>query len=272
MTEMHADKLRGTKHAQAAIDFLLTYGLAFLIIGVIIAVLYVVLLQVPSSIPSTCSFETGLECKAVIFGSNALNTTFTLLVSNNEPYSVMNPAANAIFDGAAHALACTPSFVLRGGTIVCNVTLAGTYTQGSLKSGSINIIVTPCQSDSASPCTLQKQNLTGTFSTQVQPKTLILSYSMNVIAENYTPSVNQKDLINATIYLEEGSTKYPISGATVNFTSNSVYATFSPQKSTSSASGVARTYVASSAAGNVLITAAFANTISANTVIGFSRH
>ncbi|MDE1870526.1 MAG: hypothetical protein KGH71_06165, partial [Candidatus Micrarchaeota archaeon] len=61
----------------------------------------------------------------------------------------------------------------------------------------------------------------------------------------------------------------PLLGATVNFTSNSSNAPLSPLITTTDGSGNAASYISSSATGNVLVTASFANQI-ANAVISFT--
>ncbi|HVA82864.1 MAG TPA: hypothetical protein VNF06_01745, partial [Candidatus Aquilonibacter sp.] len=61
----------------------------------------------------------------------------------------------------------------------------------------------------------------------------------------------------------------PLSGATVNFTSNSISASISPLVITSDGSGNAVSYISSSVTGNVFVTAYFAN-VTANALITFT--
>ena len=58
----------------------------------------------------------------------------------------------------------------------------------------------------------------------------------------------------------------PIPGATVNFTSNSIYSTITPSSVISNGNGNAAALLSSSATGSVLVTASFANVLATNTI------
>ncbi len=258
------------KREQAAIDLLLTYGIAFVIVAAVVSILYILLLQVPSSIPSNCVFEIGISCSIISIGSNASGTSIILIASNQETYPIFSPTAEVELGGAQYSFACIPSLVIQGGTIACNTTVSKTFSEGTLESGTINVAATPCLGANSTQCTLQKQNFTGTFSTHIQPFEKI-SYGINVSAENSTVSTDTDDKIFAHVTIEVNRVLYPFVGVTVNFILNSTGASFNKTNSITSEGGIALTGLTSSSTGNYIVKAKFGNIKSANVTITFKK-
>jgi len=56
--------------SQSALEYLITYGWAILIIAVVISLLYLYVAVPKVIVPSTCSFLTGAVCQDMIFGTD----------------------------------------------------------------------------------------------------------------------------------------------------------------------------------------------------------
>ncbi|MDE1869985.1 MAG: hypothetical protein KGH71_03300, partial [Candidatus Micrarchaeota archaeon] len=255
--------------AQSATEYLLTYGWAFLIAAIVIASLYLFVFAPSTLTPSSCTFYSGVFCQDLILGSSATLSKMAMLLTNSNPYPIINPSITVNVTGIAPIQGtCVPNFVLPGGAIICSATITPALSQGALASGKFIFSYTPCPGGNVSQCSSNtRQSYTGSYNTHVSPLLSPTDITITLAAQNSSQVAlsTSLDKLTANVKLL-GS---PLSGATVNFTSNSVSAMISPLVVTSDGSGNAVTHISSSVSGNVLVTAIFANQ-SANAIILFT--
>ena len=211
------------KKSQSAIEYLITYGWAILIIAVVISLLYLYVAVPKILVPSTCSFVTGATCQDMIFGTNTIThaTAIGFFITNSRRYPIYDPKIYASVNGKnTSATACKPSFVLAGGSIICvlNVTSVSS-SLGQFFSGSVYLNASYCglapNTSSPSSCsTVPKETYEGIYSAHAEPL-VSPSYALSLSVANSTnPANNAKDELIARIDL----LGYPQSGATINFT------------------------------------------------------
>src|SRR5574337_881936 len=116
---------RGNK-AQSAMEYLVTYGWAILIIAIVVSLLYLYVIVPSTVVPSSCSFVSGAYCNNIIVGTNLQThvTKLAVFLTNTQQYPLANPAL-VVRTGSINSTpyACSPTFVLAGGSVVCTVTL-----------------------------------------------------------------------------------------------------------------------------------------------------
>ena len=268
MASESSDIPKNNFKAQAAIEYLLTYGWALLVIAIIASLLYLFITSPPSITPSSCAFSASVYCQDIIFSSNSVSSSVALFLTNTQPYAVIAPQIKANFSSGQVTGTCRPYFVLPGGDIICNVTTSQPMSQGSLASGVLFVSSLPCVSGNVLSCqqTSQRQTYLGNYNTHVAPMVSSNAITISLSVTNLTQATNINDRLTATVKLYG----VPIPGATVNFTSNSVSASINPNSVSTNGNGKAASLISSSASGNVLVTAAFANVFVTN-VITFSR-
>lgn len=119
-----------SKRAQAALEFLSTYGFAFLIILVMVGALtYFGVLRPDRLIPNRCTFPADVNCyeyQMVSTGAGAdLNIVLRNTLGNTIEFNQTSGAANSTFGNGP--CTSTPTQVIGGGqtTFTCN--LVGTF-------------------------------------------------------------------------------------------------------------------------------------------------
>ncbi len=167
----HSTRAIGEKKAQSAMEYLLTYSWALLVIAIIISLLLYFTLAPSYIAPSSCTFVSGAYCKGMIFASNSLGTKVGIFLSNLQTIPLLNPTLSLNVSGTTYAGTCMPSFVLPGGAIICNVTLPQkALALGALESGKIYLSAIPCPSGNATLCkTSAPQTYLGGFTAHVSP-------------------------------------------------------------------------------------------------------
>ncbi|MDE1869557.1 MAG: Ig-like domain-containing protein [Candidatus Micrarchaeota archaeon] len=254
---------------QSATEYLFTYGWAILIAAIVVASLYLFVFAPSTLAPSSCTFDSGVFCQDLILGSSSTLSKMAMLLTNSNPYPILDPSIIVNISGAApiHG-ACVPNFVLPGGAVICSATISPALSKGALATGSFIFTYIPCPGGNVTECsTNARQSYTGSYDTHVSPLLSPTDITITLAAQNSSQVavLTTLDKLTATVRLL-GS---PLSGATVNFTSNSINASISPLVTTTDGSGNAVTHISSSKSGNVLVMASFANAI-ANTIISFT--
>ena len=84
-------KPRKSSNAQAAIEYLTTYGWAILIIAVVVSLLYAFVFAPSFITPQKCTFASGANCNDVIIGTSSTASKIVLLLSNSQQYSMDTP-------------------------------------------------------------------------------------------------------------------------------------------------------------------------------------
>ena len=256
---------------QASSEFLTTYGFAIIIVALVIALIYTFTSMAQSSVPTSCTFTFGAYCNDLVLASNSLGSHAIFLFTNTQQYALVNPqmTINSTGTGTASGT-CEPKFAPAGSAIICNVTISGkTINTGSTVSGQVRLTGITCPSGNAAACASQPtQTFTGTFSTHSTSLIASNPVSITLNAQNTTQlSEGSFDQLTAKVLM----LGYPLTGASVNFTSNSISAAISPSISASNSNGDSYSYVSSyNASGPVKITASFAGH-NASTVITFNR-
>ncbi|VVB76855.1 Uncharacterised protein [uncultured archaeon] len=259
--------------AQSALEYLVTYSWAVLVIASVIAFLFLFVLAPSRLTQQACRFSFGSYCQDFIFGSNAVASSVGILLTNSQSFAILNPSIQVNVTGFPLTTSdCLPSYVLPGGAIICTVTIPQQSTQGMLVAGKLYLSAIPCQSGDAASCASnQRQNYSGAFATQVQPL-IIPNVSITLSAKNATnPANGAIDPLTATVKFFGSS----VSGATVSFSyvpisPNSPFATLSPAASSSDSSGHSFSGISSMTSGDVNVIASFAGQ-SANTIVSFRQ-
>jgi len=259
--------LRNTK-AQSATEYLLTYGWAFLIAVVVIAALYLFVFAPSGIVPSSCSFQSGAYCQDLVLGSSSSLSKLAALLSNTNPYPIITPQITVNISGIAPIQGtCSPNFVLPGGAIVCSATITPAISQSALASGTFIVSYIPCPGGNVSLCSSnQRQFFPGSFNTHSSPLLSPITVNIILTAQNSSQIAlsSVKDKLTANVKL----LGTPLSGATVNFTTNSLNAVLTASVATTDGSGNAVVYLSDPVAENVLVRANFSNSTS-NTIVQF---
>ena len=261
------------RRGQSAMEYLITYGWAILLVAIIVSLLYLYVVVPHIIVPSSCSFVSGAYCNDIVLGSNAIThaTKIGLFLTNTQPYPIANPVLYANINGAnTTQYLCKPSFIFPGGTIICIANITQTTTLGQFLAGTLYLKALYC-GFSAKPAsslncttTAPTEIYTGKFNAHAEPLVSTTS-SITLTAKNTTnpgnPANNAKDPLYATVKL----LGYPLHGATVNFTayySNGTSATppysISPAITTTGTAGVADSAIWGDVTGNVTVEASYA--------------
>ncbi|MGC9037849.1 MAG: InlB B-repeat-containing protein, partial [Candidatus Micrarchaeia archaeon] len=238
------------------------------------AIFYFFVIAPSSIVPSSCGFSYGVACPDLVFGSNSTSSKVVLLLTNTQQYPVLNPILyiNSTYIGNIRA-ACSPSFVLPGGAIICNISIPNkAISMGTLVNGKLYLQAKLCPSWNASSCSsAQPQTYAGSFVTHAAPLLQSTPVSLSLYAENTSQvATGALDKLVATVEI----LGYPLTGATINFTivqsQNGQQVKLQPSMTTSSSNGEAISYISSTSPGIVDVVASFAGTKSNIVSINFT--
>jgi len=257
--------------AQSAMEYLTTYGWAILIVGIITSLLYLYSTTPSTIVPTSCVFVTGVHCNAMVIGVNPTThaTTIALFLTNSQPYPLANPYLFVKLNGAnSTGVSCTPNYALASGSMVCVLPLSKKTSLGQFLSGRLYLNATYCGLQvnyshsnmcNASP----KETYAGTFQSHIEPL-IDTNTTITLTAQNATQLANNAhDPLISTVKL----LGYPLSGATVNFTTNAIGYTISPDYTTTNTTGKALSAIWGSTAGNVVVTASYAGLNASTNII-----
>ncbi|MGC8648148.1 MAG: hypothetical protein ACP5SJ_01460, partial [Candidatus Micrarchaeia archaeon] len=273
--------IRKEEEGQSAMEYLMTYGWALLLIAIIASLLYLYIGVPHVIVPSSCAFTFGAYCDDLVVGANATTHASKLAVflTNTQAYPILHPELFVNVNGVnSSASACQPNYVLPGGAIICEVSLPVQESLGSFLAGKIYLNASYCglavnttpQGCESAP----KETYVGSFSAHTAPL-ISTSSSLTLSVKNSTQSAieNVKDPLYATVKL----LGYPLTGATVNFTaffqSNGTSAippySINPAITTTNTTGTALSYIYGNRPAKVIVYVYYANYTS-NTVINFT--
>ncbi|MDE1856813.1 MAG: hypothetical protein KGH98_01875 [Candidatus Micrarchaeota archaeon] len=257
---------------QSALEYLVTYGWALVIIAVAAVLLYAYINSPGQVTSSSCNFVQGAYCNDMVLGTNITThqTVVAFYLTNIQQYPIESPTIYANVNGTnSTGNACKPNFVLAGGSIICILNLPVTTTLGALVSGNVYLKAKYCglvniPNSAASCAAAPYQTFLGSFVGHAQPvvnPNVTLSITANTLRP---PANNQKDALFVHVKL----LGYPLNAATVNLTTNNSGYTVSPNPVRSNTTGIALSYINSTIVGNVIVTANYSGTL-ANITLDF---
>ena len=161
---------------QSAIEMLITYSWAMLIIALFVSMIFVLSFSRPASsyIQSSCNIEPSLPCAEAIAtaASSTKPIEYTVLFSNNLGTAIYMPSnsftATTTGLGVAGIVTwtgnCTPNFAPEGSLVLCKVAISGATAPplSSLLSNSFAIRYGICNTNSVSSCSSAVYTSTGT--------------------------------------------------------------------------------------------------------------
>ena len=255
--------------AQAAIEFLTTYGWAIMILMIVLAFAFYLLSSQATIVSTICTINSGFKCTEFLMESNTISSTALFFLNNIQQYPVKGTTVTANISSVGTITAkCSPNFVLPGGDMLCTALLSQTFSNTLSVGGKISVNSTVC-TDISNPVSCNKKypiNYSGTIYTRAvsyTPQQCSISVSSNT--EN--PGINIAYPVYATVKINNN----PIPGATVNFSSTSSSLKMSPSFINTETNGTATTYVTSTSTGSNTITATFYSTCSSSLSLSFSQ-
>ena len=237
---------------QSAVDYLITYGWAIIVISISIAFIYFYLQGQVLALPSRCSLGTEVICTDLALGSNTAFTAMQIVLVNGQQYSVENAIATVDISGYGdYQSSCSPFYVLPGGKVICSVTGLPSMHINSGTSGYILFNESACTTIGTTSCSKYfRESFNGTYGTTVSPSVPSVSCTMTANALQPTATSGTSITMDANVLLS-GS---PVQGITVGFVSSSLYSSFSQNYALSNPNGTASISVTDPQAESVIIT------------------
>ena len=249
---------KGASRAQSAIDFLVTYGWALLIVAVVLALLYSYTSLPANIVPGSCNFYSSISCTDIVFSTNSL----TLYLINSQTFPISGPALYASINGHNTVTAsCVPDFVLPGGLIACAISpLPVSMPFGTLAGGSLYLTGAYCGLATnyvltGNCVTAPTITYSGSFSAHSEPQPNPMPYASNytiyITAQNATQSHGTaRDPLYAQVMLGN----YPVEGMTVSFSLNNAGFFLQTPITTTNVTGGALDYVWGGSSSNIIVT------------------
>ncbi|MGC8587386.1 MAG: hypothetical protein ACP5K9_03835, partial [Candidatus Micrarchaeia archaeon] len=141
---------------QSAMEFLITYDWALLLIGIFIATLYYFVVVPYVLTPNYCVFSNGVTCDAMFLATNSMHATkIGLLLTNTQSIPISNPSIVANINGENTTLArCMPGYVPSGGSIVCILNLPISSSINTYVAGNLYLYANSCPYKNATNCSV----------------------------------------------------------------------------------------------------------------------
>jgi hypothetical protein len=132
---MMNSKMTG-KRAQSAMEYLMTYGWAILIIAVVLGALYVLgVFSGTTFLGTSCVAGAGYQCTNLLLHNNALTFTFGQATGNTWGNVILYAVPSGTTFSTSDANTVTTATLVSGGTMSANI--PETVTTGSSWSGYI---------------------------------------------------------------------------------------------------------------------------------------
>lgn len=204
---------------QSAIEFIITYSLALLIIGLFVISVFIISdSRAPVSyLGSTCSIQPLFPCSETLLTYNATKPLQYYMLFNNELGSVVYFPPNAInitttnigTPGIGYSVGnCTPSFASTGSQILCSVNIAGSVKPSIGSQASISFIISYniCRTNKLSSCAKGLYKSSGYSIQTVAPTSVRLNSLQLLTTSSATISINGATYFNGiTTYLPSGN-------------------------------------------------------------------
>ena len=123
-----------TKKAQAAMEFLMTYGWAILVVLAAIAALaYFGVLSPDRFLPEQCTLPSGTACLDFTVTGNATDPTFSMIIQNSAGFDMSSVSVNLTSPQSGSCTAATAASLTDGQQSTFNVVCTG-QSSGKFKS------------------------------------------------------------------------------------------------------------------------------------------
>ncbi len=257
--------------SQAAVEYLITYGWAILIVTIAVGLIYYYILLPRTVTTNGCAVSEGAVCESVVLGSASNGITkVAVFFTNLQTYPIFDPSLNVSFNGGNSTSSCSPSYATAGGSVICVVTLNGLSTSiGQFLSGNMYFEEFYCgvtnnpYNQSLCASTAPKEVYSGDYYGHTSNA---ISPTFNVIMiypSAFTPMPGNSYTIQARVLM----LGYPLKGATVNFTTgNTAIMRLVPQYIDTNSNGVATTTAYSYVYNSVSVCGGFAGVQACNTI------
>lgn len=259
LTERQTRVYFSIMEAQSAIEYLITYSWALILLAVVISIIYFYFLAPSQLAVNSCQFVSGFYCNDVLMISNSITkqTSVTVLLTNTQQYPVTNPQLFVENSGRNTTIvSCYPNYVLAGGAMVCTANVPTQTNLNQLFSGGLYINATYCGasvSPSSQNCGTRgtRQTYSGSFTGHTQTP-ISTQLSLVISPQNYTQNSSAGfDSVDAVVYFMGK----PLDGATVEFSANNPSYQLQRNYSNANGTGTAFSAVKTSGVGTVKITA-----------------
>ncbi len=259
--------MENPQRAQAAMEFMITYAWALVIIAIAIGI-FAYFLSIPQAlVPPRCYFPYGITCRGIIIGPNTMSSnSISFIIVNSQQYNLVGPTYGTLdIPGYGSATAnCSPANIIGGGVVLCSASLSKAIPTSLQVSGKISLSSSICLLGNIQDCQSSRPiTYDGNFSSYVGgvsngiPVNIVLYEAANTIGTG-TPV-----LFTAHVTI----LGMPAPSALVSFSTNSpAYTTISPLYSLTDHGGNSTSYFSSSEAGSYNVIASFAGQSASNAI------
>ncbi|MGC8538146.1 MAG: YncE family protein [Candidatus Micrarchaeia archaeon] len=253
----------GKNKAQSAVEYIITYSWAILIIGIAVGLLYFYGFISLGLRPTGCIINGSFFCEDSMVGMYTHNGEYLvgMLLTNTNQYPISNPTINVSYDGySSGGSICDNAVIPAGGTFLCVVKIPSNKL-------SIGQYVKPTIYLQAGNCALSSSYIVN-GSCSNAPIEAFKGSAYGFI--RYLPSDNMSISLspssanfaaNGTSYSMKAAVSlfgYPLKGANVNFHSSNPIIYVSKVDVATASSGAAYDYISSNYSTSTNITASYA--------------
>ena len=253
----------GKIKAQSALEYIITYSWAILIIGVIVGLLYFYGFVSLSLRPSGCTINGGFFCEDSMVGMYMHNGEYLvgMLLTNTNQYPISNPTINVSYDGySSGGSICDNAVIPAGGAFLCvaeipsNKISLGEYVKPTiyLQAGNCALSSAYVINGSCSNAPVEAFEGSAYGFTRYLPSDN-LSISLSPSSANFAANGTSYGMKSAVTLFG-----YPLKGANVGFHSSNPTIYMSKVDVATASSGTAYDYISSNYSASTNITASYA--------------
>ncbi|MGC8688106.1 MAG: InlB B-repeat-containing protein [Candidatus Micrarchaeia archaeon] len=133
-------------NAQSAIEFLITYSYAILILTIVISILFVFLTLPKTLFPTECTFYGNLDCIGAMLIQQSNGIAVLSILATDALPGIINSSSFNVKLGAAQSISgsCTPTFITDGQYTYCIAEINTIVNNGIIYNGNFNITANYC--------------------------------------------------------------------------------------------------------------------------------
>ena len=164
--------------AQSAMEYIIIWGSALVIVAIAIVLLYKFIPSATSPVPILCNFvESGITCQDILAILNPVtaNTVMVIEVINSgtSPISGLSTYVLSANQVKSQAAQCIPNYIVAGGTAICEINFPINAQPNELLTGKIYASFSSCALTTAKEqpgtCTGLEQTYLAAFTVPVAP-------------------------------------------------------------------------------------------------------